>query len=230
VRAVYVTPHHQFPTTVLLPPDRRLRLFALAAQFGFAIVEDDYDHEFHFSHRPMLPLASADPNGRVVYVGSMSKLLSPNLRLGYIAAPKAFIDRAAAEITMIDRQGDQATEGAVAELIAIGEVHRHTRRVLKIYAERRALIDRLLREELEGHIQFDLPEGGLAVWARFKPGLDLAHLADTARRERLHFQPGGAFAIDAQPVHGARLGFASLDAGELRLAVRRLRVALTKLR
>ena len=96
VRAVYVTPHHQFPTTVLLPPDRRLRLFALAAQFGFAIVEDDYDHEFHFSHQPMLPLASADPDGRVVYIGSMSKLLSPSLRLGYLAAPKALIDRAAA--------------------------------------------------------------------------------------------------------------------------------------
>jgi GntR family transcriptional regulator/MocR family aminotransferase len=230
VRAVYITPHHQFPTTVLLPPDRRLRLFALAAQFGFAIVEDDYDHEFHFSHRPMLPLASADPGGRVVYVGSMSKLLSPSLRLGYIAAPTAFIDRAAAEIMMIDRQGDRATEAAVAELIAIGEVHRHTRRVLKVYAERRALMDRLLREELDGHIEFDLPDGGLAVWARFRPGVDLVRLAELARHERLHFLPGSAFSISAQPVQGARLGFASLDAAELHRAVQRLRLALTKLR
>jgi GntR family transcriptional regulator/MocR family aminotransferase len=108
VRAVYVTPHHQFPTTVLMKPDRRLRLLALAEQFGFAIVEDDYDHEFHFVHQPMLPLISADPWGKVVYIGSMSKLLTPSLRLGYLAAPKAFIDRAAAEIMMIDRQGDPA--------------------------------------------------------------------------------------------------------------------------
>lgn len=122
VRAVYVTPHHQFPTTVLLKPDRRLRLMSLAEQFGFAIIEDDYDHEFHFSHQPMLPLASADPWGKVVYIGSMSKLLTPSLRLGYLAAPKSFIDRAAAEIMLIDRQGDPAMEAAVAELIANGEI------------------------------------------------------------------------------------------------------------
>ena len=91
-----------------MKPDRRLRLLALAEQFGFAIVEDDYDHEFHFVHQPMLPLISADPWGKVVYIGSMSKLITPSLRLGYLAAPKAFIDRAAAEIMMIDRQGDPA--------------------------------------------------------------------------------------------------------------------------
>ncbi len=230
VRAVYLTPHHQFPTTVLLPPDRRLRLFALAAQFGFAIVEDDYDHEFHFSHRPMLPLASADPDGRVIYIGSMSKLLSPSLRLGYLAAPAAVIDRAAGELMLIDRQGDPATETAIAELIALGEVHRHTRKVLRVYAERRALIARLLQEELAGHLQFDLPDGGLAVWARVAASINVARLADAARAERLQLLPGGAFSLSGQSVQGVRLGFASLDEAELRRAVQRLRTALGKLR
>jgi GntR family transcriptional regulator/MocR family aminotransferase len=229
VRAVYVTPHHQFPTTVLLPPARRLRLFALAAQFGFAIIEDDYDHEFHFAHQPMLPLASADPDGRVIYIGSMSKLLSPSLRLGYLAAPKSFIDRAAAEIMMIDRQGDPATEEAVAELIAIGEVHRHTRKVLKIYRERREALASVLREELSGRLDFDLPDGGLAVWVRFDDTIDLARLAGLARAERLHFLPGSAFALTPRRVQGARLGFASLDPGELRRATLRLRTAISKL-
>jgi GntR family transcriptional regulator/MocR family aminotransferase len=230
VRAVYVTPHHQFPTTVLLPPARRLRLFALAAQFGFAIVEDDYDHEFHFSHQPMLPLASADPDGHVVYIGSMSKLLSPSLRLGYLAAPKALIDRAAAEILMIDRQGDPATETAVAELIAIGEIHRHTRKVLKIYGERRALLAQLLRDELSDQIEFDLPQGGLAVWVRFRAGVDLLRLAELARGVRLQLLPGAAFSLTAKTVQGARLGFASLDPDELRRAVQRLGAALAKMR
>lgn len=229
VRAVYVTPHHQFPTTVLLPPARRLRLFALATQFGFAIIEDDYDHEFHFAHQPMLPLASADPDGRVVYIGSMSKLLGPSLRLGYLAAPKSFIDRAAAEIMMIDRQGDPATEEAVAELIAIGEVHRHTRRVLKIYRERRELLASLLREETAGKLDFDLPDGGLAVWVRFADTIDLTRLTELARAERLHFLPGSAFALTPQRVQGARLGFASLDSTELKRAALRLGAALSKL-
>jgi GntR family transcriptional regulator / MocR family aminotransferase len=229
VRAVYLTPHHQFPTTVVLPPERRLRLFALAAQFGFAIIEDDYDHEFHFAHQPMLPLASADPYGRVVYIGSMSKLLSPSLRLGYIAAPTALIDRIAAEITMIDRQGDPATETAVAELITLGEIHRHTRKVLQIYGHRRALMGQLLAGAFDGRVDFDLPAGGLAVWLRFDAAVNLVRLAELAQAERVRFQPGSVFAIDARPVQGARLGFASLDEGELRRGVQRLSAAFAKL-
>jgi GntR family transcriptional regulator/MocR family aminotransferase len=230
VRAVYLTPHHQYPTTVLLPPERRLRLFALAAQFGFAIVEDDYDHEFHFSHRPMLPLASGDAEGRVLYIGSMSKLLSPSLRLGYLAAPTAVIDRAAAELMLIDRQGDPALEVAIAELIGLGEVHRHTRKVLRIYAERRALIARLLREELAGLLEFDLPDGGLAVWVRLTATLDIKHLPEAARQERLQLLPGSAFSVAGRSVQGLRLGFASLDDTELRRGVQRLRAALRRLR
>lgn len=232
VRAVYVTPHHQFPTTVLLRPNRRLRLFSLAAQFGFAIVEDDYDHEFHFVHQPMLPLASADACDQVVYIGSLSKLLTPSLRLGYMAAPKAVIDRAAAEIMMIDRQGDPATEAAVAELIATGEIHRHARRVMRLYAERRALIAELLKEHFGSDVEFDLPDGGLAVWARFK-SVDLEQLARLARAERVQILPGSAFDTTGghhSLIQGVRLGFASLAPAELRSATHRLHAALTKLR
>jgi GntR family transcriptional regulator/MocR family aminotransferase len=230
VRAVYVTPHHQFPTTVLLRPDRRLRLFSLATQFGFAIIEDDYDHEFHFSHQPMLPLASADACDQVVYIGSMSKLLSPSLRLGYMAAPKAVIDRAAAEVMMIDRQGDPATEVAVAELIDTGEIHRHTRRVLRIYAQRRTLIAELLTELFGSAIEFNLPDGGLAVWIRFQDSVDVEKLAQLALAEGVQLLPGSAFATVNTAVQGARLGFASLDPTQLRRAMHRLRVAFNKLR
>jgi GntR family transcriptional regulator/MocR family aminotransferase len=230
VRAVYLTPHHQFPTTVLLRPDRRLRLFSLAAQFGFAIIEDDYDHEFHFSHQPMLPLASADACDQVIYIGSMSKLLSPSLRLGYMAAPKAVIDRAAGEIMMIDRQGDPATEAAVAELIDTGEIHRHTRRVLRVYSERRMLIAELLTHLFGAAIEFNMPDGGLAVWVRFQNDVDVDKLARLALAEGVSILPGSAFATGSARVQGARLGFASLDPTELRKATQRLRVAFDKLR
>jgi GntR family transcriptional regulator/MocR family aminotransferase len=226
VRVVYVTPHHQFPTTVLLRPERRLRLMALAEQFGFAIVEDDYDHEFHFVHQPMWPLASADPWGKVVYIGSMSKLLTPSLRLGYIAAPKDFIDRAAAEIMMIDRQGDPATELAVAELIADGELHRHTRKAMRLYAERRLAMAKLLAERFHERIEFTLPDGGLAIWVRFTDKIDMNDLAAAAYAKGLKILPGNAFAISGRPIRAARLGFASMNAAELDSATRRLRQAL----
>ncbi len=227
VRVVYVTPHHQFPTTVLLKPDRRLRLLALAEQFGFAIVEDDYDHEFHFVHQPMLPLASVDPWGKVVYIGSMSKLLSPSLRLGYIAGPKAFVDRAAGEIMMIDRQGDPVTELAIAELIADGEIHRHTRKAMRLYAERRLRMATLLEERFCGRIAFTLPNGGLAVWVKFTDPIDIDQLARAARAKGVKILPGSAFTVSGRPIRATRLGFASMNVAELDSATRRLRQALS---
>ena len=89
VRAVYVAPHHQYPTTVTMAAGRRLRLMELARAHRFAIIEDDYDHEFHYDGRPVLPLASADRFGVVIYVGTFSKVLAPALRLGYIVAPNS---------------------------------------------------------------------------------------------------------------------------------------------
>jgi GntR family transcriptional regulator/MocR family aminotransferase len=225
VRAVYVTPHHQFPTTVLMKPERRMRLLALAAQFGFAIVEDDYDHEFHFVHQPMLPLASADMSGQVVYIGSLSKILSPSLRLGYLVGPKSFIDRAASEIMMIDRQGDPATEGAVNELIDSGELHRHTRKVMKLYGERREHFAGLLRSLFGRRIEFTVPDGGLAFWVQFKD-TDLDLLAASGLKHGIALLPARAFTTAPRPVQAARLGFASLDMAELKKATQRLRAAL----
>jgi GntR family transcriptional regulator/MocR family aminotransferase len=221
IRAVYVTPHHQFPTTVLMKPERRLRLTALAEQFGFAIVEDDYDHEFHFVHRPMLPLASADRWGKVVYIGSMSKLLTPSVRIGYMAAPAPVIERAAAEIMIVDRQGDPAMETAVAELMESGAIKRHTRRVLRIYAERRELLGELLQARFGDLVSFTPPDGGLALWVQFNDGVDLAALSQRAAEHGVRFLPGRAFSVSGQEVRAVRLGFGSLDSAELKEAVRR---------
>jgi len=222
VRAIYLTPHHQFPTTVGLPPERRMRLLLLAEQFGFTIIEDDYDHEFHFTHQPMLPLASADRWGRVVYIGSMSKLLTPSIRVGYVAASPAVIERLAVEAALIDRQGDPTTESAITELIEAGEIKRHSRRALKLYDERRRIFADLLRAKLGDHLKFQLPDGGLAIWAETDPAADLNGVAHAAAGLGLRFYPGAAFAMDGGAVAGARLGFARLNPAELEQAVNRL--------
>lgn len=86
VAAVYVTPYHQYPTTVTMNMDRRIRLLILAEQYDFKIIEDDSDHEFHYSNTPMFPIASIDGAKRVIYIGSFSKVLAPAIRVGYIAA------------------------------------------------------------------------------------------------------------------------------------------------
>ncbi len=222
VRAIYTTPHHQFPTTVVLPQQRRIQLLALAEQYGFAIVEDDYDHEFHFAHRPMLPLASAHDFSRLIYIGSISKLLSPSLRIGYLVAAPEVINRAAAEIMMIDRQGDPVTEAAVAELMTSGALKSHTRKVLRIYERRRECLAESLSRELGSRIEFSLPPGGLALWVNFAPDLDVAALETAGLPQGVGITPGQAFASNGDKTNGVRLGFGSMDEAELQEAVRRL--------
>lgn len=226
VRAVYVTPHHQYPTTVMMPAERRLRLLALAEQFDFAIVEDDYDHEFHFDHRPMLPMASIDRGGKVIYIGSMSKGLAPGLRVGYVAAARPIVDRCAATVRQIDRQGNAITELAVNELLESGELKRHLRRALRIYAQRRDAAVQIIRSELEGLVEFDIPPGGLALWLRLCNGQDASSLTARALAHDLRLVPSEQYATHSAVVPGIRIGYASLDPDKFAAGIRGLRAVL----
>src|SRR5690606_3866177 len=86
IRAIYVTPHRQYPTTATLSLKRRLELIRLSNEYGFTIIEDDYDNEFHFGYRPVLPLSSFTELKSYVYIGTMSKVVAPALRIGYLAS------------------------------------------------------------------------------------------------------------------------------------------------
>lgn len=228
IRAIYVTPHHQFPTTVMMTAERRLGLLMLADLYNFVILEDDYDHEFHFSHHPVFPLASVDRTGRVIYVGSLSKVLAPGLRVGYLVAPTTFIDKCASEIMLIDRQGNSVTELAASELIDTGEVKRHIRKSFKVYHERRDLLATLLRKELFDFVDFDMPDGGLAFWLRLKNKIKTEDIMSQALKEKIRILPGAVFTIGSTNSQAIRLGFGSLDNTELTTGVQRLRHVLTQ--
>ncbi len=225
ISAIYVTPHHQFPTTVMMTAERRLKLLMLAEQYGFVIVEDDYDHEFHFHHHPVFPLASTNHDSRVIYVGSLSKVLAPGLRVGYLVASKEIIDQCASEVMLIDRQGNSVTELAVAALLESGEIKRHIRRTLKVYNERRNVLIDLLQNELGEFVNFDSPNGGLAIWLRLNDGIEINNLVKNALLEKVKILPGSLFSESDVNINGIRLGFGSLNANELTTGVHRLKKA-----
>ena len=227
-RLVYVTPHHQYPTTVLLSPARRLALLELARTRGFAIVEDDYDHEFHFEGRPVAPLASIDRGATVLYIGSFSKLLAPGLRLGYIAACERVIERLATLRSSIDRMGDQVLEHAVAELIEDGELRRHARKARRAYAARREAMASLLARELGGALTVRLPPGGITLWAKVAPDVRLDAWRERARAHGVAIATARQFDLNARPRPYLRLAYAYHDESELADAIRRLRKALAE--
>ena len=154
IKAVYVTSHHHHPTTVTLSAKRRIHLLNLARQYNFAIIEDDYDYDFNYNHAPILPLASHDANGNVIYIGSVCKTVAPVFRVGYLIGPKEFVDEAAKLRGFIDRQGDALLELTFANFIKSGDLDRHIRKVLKIYKQRRDLFCQLLQEELHDFFEF----------------------------------------------------------------------------
>lgn len=229
VQAVYVIPHHHRPTGATLSPERRMRLLELSAKYRFAIIEDDYDYDFRYASGPILPLQSADENGSVIYVGSFGKTIAPGIRLGFMVGPEELINRATRLRRMIDLQGDQLMEEAMANLLKNGDIQRHLRKANKIYRERRDALCILLQERLADHITFKVPAGGFAVWVKYKDHLDPAKIADKAARSGLNISQGHSYfynkRIDNRHI---RLGFASLTLNELHIAVDRLVLAIEK--
>ncbi len=225
LRAVYVTPHHQLPTTVTLEAARRSALLDVARARGIIIVEDDYDHEFHFEGRPVAPLASVDPDV-VIYVGTFSKILAPGLRLGYVVAPASVVRHLIPYRQALDMQGDPSMEAAVAELIEDDEVPRHVRRVKRIYERRRDVLVTSLRRRLGGALSFRVPAGGIGLWARAADDVDVDTWSLVAQRHGAAFLTGRAFMIGGEYHPYLRLGFACLNEDELQAAVEGLKAAL----
>ena len=203
--------------------ERRLKILALAKQYHFAIIEDDYDFDFHYNNKPYLPLASTDQNQYVIYIGSITKTFAPALRIGFMVGPTEFIDAAGSLRELIDKQGDTLLEEAFAVLFDTGEMDRHFRKTLKIYKQRRNLFCQILTSDFNDVIKFKIPEGGLAVWANFDKRIDLIKMSEDASKKGLYIDNGIFYKNESFSTNGLRMGFASLKENEMEEAFRILK-------
>lgn len=212
IRMVYVIPQNHYPTTISLSASRRMALLQLSRQYGFIIVEDDHDYDFHYEHQQMLPLATADAAGMVIYIGSFGKSLVPGFRTGFIVAPENLMQEMRKFLGIIDRQGDVLMEQALGEMIEEGVIQKHIKKSIKVYKERRDKMSELLRSQLGMWVDFSPPAGGLAFWVVFRKKINLARLRDQCAVNNL-FIPRN---ILYQNKHFAamRIGFGHLDEQE----------------
>lgn len=230
VKALYVIPHHHQPTTVTLSSERRMRLLELAMQYSFAILEDDYDYDFHYTSSPILPLASADYYGSVIYIGSFCKTIAPGIRIGFMVAPPNLISQATKLRRIIDRQGEQLLEEAMANLLKNGDITRHLKKANKLYHERRDRFCALLQQHLGDYISFKIPDGGFAIWVKYLHNIKPAGVAEKAAALGLTVSAGRDYYYnkDVESEH-IRLGFASMTFNEMEEAIVILAKAVKKL-
>jgi GntR family transcriptional regulator/MocR family aminotransferase len=223
IKALYITSHHHYPTTVTLIASRRIKLLSLAEKYGFIIIEDDYDYDFHYQSSPILPLVSADTKGMVVYIGTLSKTIAPAIRTGYIIAPENLILELARIRQLIDTQGDPVMEMALAELFEDGSIKRHMKKALLEYHKRRDHVCSLLQKHLSGVIDFRAPDGGLAIWARFDPSVPLPTLTEKLRSQGLILSNGLIHNNSSVSLNSTRMGFAWMNPEEAEDAVKLLK-------
>lgn len=222
LRAVYLTPQHQFPTTATLSAARRVRLLELARARRVAVIEDDYDHEFHYDARPVLPLASADRGGVVCYVGTLSKVVAPGLRAGWVAAPGAALREIVRLRTISGRQNDGPMQAALASLMEEGEVQRRVRRLKRLLHGRRDAALEAVARVFGGALAARVPAGGMTLWAEVSPDLDLAAWKRDARASGTHLRVGSDFDLEGRATSALRLGFGRFTEREFARALRSL--------
>lgn len=228
LRAVYLTPQHQYPTTVTLSESRRGRLLSLARQHRIAVLEHDTDSDFHYEGRPVLPLASADRASNVIFIGTLSKIFSPSVRLGFIHGPRPFIDRLSILRDAVDHQGDPALELAMASLMEEGELQRHVHRMRQTYHARRDGLAQALHKHMGDAISFEMPAGGMAFWIQTAADINVDAWAMRALNHGVDFRPARDFDLRHRALPFLRLGFTSMRDSELNEAALRMAHSLNE--
>ncbi len=219
-RLVYLTPSHQFPLGVTLSLSRRLALLEWARQAGAYILEDDYDSEYRFAGRPLASLQGLDDAGRVIYIGTFSKVLFPALRIGYLVLPPALVDPFLAVRRLAGIHSPVLEQAALADFMTEGHFSRHLRRMRSLYAERRAsLLDALKELPLEIQSQ----EAGIHCVGWLPDWIDDRELVRRGAAQALELTPVSEFCLEPLGRKGLLLGYAGFSAKELWEASRRLK-------
>lgn len=224
-RAAFVSPSHQFPLGVTMSASRRLRLIEWAQSSGAWIIEDDYDSEYRYESQPIASLQGLDPNSRVIYIGTFSKVLFPSLRVGYIVVPPDLVDRFLVTRRVMDLGSPVFHQEVIADFIEEGHFERHIRRMRILYGELRRLLVGNLREHLEKTLTPIGDEAGMHLTAMLNTKHRDEEVAARAVRQKLSLFPLSRLYLE-RPRQGFVLGFGGTTVSEIPQAVRRLRALL----
>ena len=211
VKLLVLTPDFHNPTGTSMPVASRRRVLELAGRFQVPVVEDHIYARLH-SHEERLPsLKQLDRYNLVIHIDSFAKVAFPGLRVGWIVAHPAAIERLRLVKQMTDLHTDQLAQATLAEFLKRGLFQKHLARMRKIYTERLNALDEALRKSMPEGVRWERPDGGMCFWLELPPGFDASELMMHARERGVLFAPGRYFYVQSPLPNTLRLGFASLN-------------------
>lgn len=223
-RAVYVTPSHQFPTGAVLSAARRRQLLEWSRTNDALVVEDDYDGELRYDIRPIEAIKGGDASDRVIYVGTMSKVLFPSLRLGYLVSPKRLVRTFLAAKHVCDRQTPALLQTSLSDFMAQGHFNRHLLRARRLCAQRRAALLQAVGKHLGARVTVEGAAAGIHVmlWHETRPAEDVPRLIEQAAGAGVGIYPISPYFIHPPRRAGFLLGYASMDEASIGEGIERL--------
>jgi len=225
-KLIYTTPAHEFPLGMTMSLRRRLALLDSARRSHSLIFEDDYDSEYRYSGRPVPALQGLDRTGSVIYAGSFNEVLFPALRLAYLVVPTNMVDRFAAAQSIGMRYAPLLDQAVLCDFIQEGHLGRHLRRMRELYAERLGVLIESARENLAGLLEISSVEAGLQTVGWLAGGINAERAARKAAQLDVEVIPLSRYTSRAFGREGLILGFAAVDARELRRGTEQLARAL----
>lgn len=228
VKFAYVTPSHQFPLGVVLSLPKRLHLLDWAARNNAWILEDDFDSEYRYESKPISALQGLDQNGRVIYVGTFSKVLFPSLRLGYLIVPEDLVDVFVAARWICDRSSPLIEQAALADFITEGHLARHIRRMRALYMERRAVMMKMIKDEMNDVLEASDAEAGMHTVAWLPAGVDDSSIAEEAAKAGLNTLAVSSFAQRPLRRGGLLLGYAGFRPDVIKKGMRELQSVIRR--
>lgn len=209
-RAAFVTPSHQFPLSVTMSAARRIELLSWAARNGAWIVEDDYDSEYRYSGSPIASLQGLDADGRVVYVGTLTKVMFPALRLGYVVVPhdliSSFVNVRNANDTL---STSVLYQMAMTDFIREGHFSRHIKRMRAVYLERRRSLREAIAARAGDLLEIVGDEAGMHLVALLPAGIDDVEIVARARQSGVRINTLSQCYVSPQARGGLMLDYAS---------------------
>lgn len=229
-RLAYVTPSHQYPLGMTMSLSRRLDLLEWAEQSEAWILEDDYDSEYRYEGRPIAALQGLDDAGRVIYVGSFSKVLFPALRLGYLVVPKPLVEAFAGAKSLVDRCPPLVPQMVTTDFIEEGYFKQHLRRMRTLYADRQSILIEALRAKVGDLLDVSSDDAGLHLTAFLRGGLDDQEVSSTLQDREVVAPPLSFYASRSLDRDGLVLGYAAVNETDIRKGVDQLKETLRAMR